>query len=673
MIQPMSDRVQEKTSYSPALDGLRAFAVISVLVNHIDARIQPGGYLGVDIFFVISGYVITQSLISRNEGRNSSLSSQLIEFYVRRVKRLVPALLLCIGTTALLYCFFVSGSDLAMRKSLATGVAAIFGLSNIYLAFNSVDYFGIDSNMNPFLHTWSLGVEEQFYFVFPLLLLLSVRRSRKAALAVCGALAVASLIIFVVMMNRSPALAYFILPTRMFELLLGSLAFLCRGSVLLRSIRAPNVLLVAVAAVTFVPETWITFAVPAVTILTALLLVSLAHAEDRSVLALPAIVAIGVRSYSIYLWHWPVLFFARHMAGLSPGSILAALLVTALLSALSYAFVERPLRSANWAPTPLRSLAAGLTASAAIASVLVLLAFPLRGALYLGVPPALAAAGVESLQDPLSDGGKVVWSGNLCAISPGRAIDVDPANCTVGNAANAERTVLVLGNSYSAAELHLFAEAARRTGQAFVVTTAWGASPVPGVKNRGVWQQENDHYWTQVVPSLLSRLKTGDVVLLASDIAEFAPATPTPGSAARLAELRDGLDAFAAEMDTRGLTVAIQRALPFMREAGCSPDAGAGQWFIVGDGNCRFYSRDETLARRTPLDTIVDEVQSRRTNLFSVDLFDVFCPGTKCTYRLPDGTMLYRDVFSHPSVEASRLAAPAFVEQFQTGLSKATR
>jgi peptidoglycan/LPS O-acetylase OafA/YrhL len=658
-----------KLGYSPSIDGLRALAVISVIVNHIDPRFQPGGYLGVDIFFVISGFVITQSLIARDQAGPATLLSQLLDFYVRRVKRLLPALLVCVTFTAILYCFFVSGTDLSMRKSLATGAASVFGLSNIYLVFNSVDYFGVDANQNPFLHTWSLGVEEQFYLIFPVLLLLMLRRGKGTALWGCILVAMLSLATFVVLMARSPALAYFILPTRMFELLLGAIAFLCRDKEAVRALRAPNLLLIAVVALTFVPETWIAWAVPAITILTALLILALVESGKPSLLATPALVAAGLRSYSIYIWHWPVLFFVRYMAGISIASAALVFGITALVSLLSYAYIEKPFRSGAWASTRLRTLAAGFSTSAAVVAFLAMLAFPLRGVLYLGVPPALAGVGVDSLQHPLRIGDRVVWSGDKCAISPGNLIDIDPDDCTLGAQGEAGRTVLVLGNSYSAAELHLFAEAARMTGLSFVVTTAWGASPVGTFRAWGQWPRENDHYWTKVVPRLVSALKPGDVVLLASDLAVFAPATPTDDSAARLAELKRGLETLAAEMKGRGLTVGIQRALPFLREARCSPDAGAGQWFILGDGDCRFYSRESTLARRKALDSAIDDVTARHTNVFSIDLFEVFCPGPRCTYRSPDGVMMYRDVFSHPSVEASQRAADTFVRQLSDGLA----
>src|SRR5690625_4326037 len=157
--------------YVPAIDGLRAIAVLAVLIYHLDAAFLPGGFAGVDVFFVISGYVVARSLVSRS---GESFGQFLMGFYSRRIRRIVPALILCLLVTALFTVLFIPDSWLSSTTH-QVGLYAFFGLSNFALVWFQDDYFSPRAEFNPFVHTWSLGVEEQFYFVFPLLIFLWFR------------------------------------------------------------------------------------------------------------------------------------------------------------------------------------------------------------------------------------------------------------------------------------------------------------------------------------------------------------------------------------------------------------------------------------------------------------------------------------------------------------------
>jgi len=164
--------INKKQSHRYDIDGLRAIAVIAVIINHLHDRWLPSGHLGVDIFFVISGYVITLSLVNRTDQK---LGSFLSSFYGRRVKRLMPALLVCVLLTSLAVILLAPQP----QDSLSTGKMAMVGLANIYLYNIGTNYIGELAQKNAFLQTWSLGVEEQFYFIFPLLFWIFLRnRSR---------------------------------------------------------------------------------------------------------------------------------------------------------------------------------------------------------------------------------------------------------------------------------------------------------------------------------------------------------------------------------------------------------------------------------------------------------------------------------------------------------------
>ncbi|MET0289192.1 MAG: acyltransferase, partial [Pseudoxanthomonas sp.] len=150
-----------------AIDGLRAIAVLAVVIFHVDASLLPGGFSGVDLFFVVSGFVISQSLASRPYDH---MGRYLLDFYRRRVLRLLPALLLVLLVTFVVSALLVPR---AWRNEQydQTGLGALFGVGNLVLAWQQGDYFSPGADLNPFLHTWTLGVEEQFYLLFPLLFL----------------------------------------------------------------------------------------------------------------------------------------------------------------------------------------------------------------------------------------------------------------------------------------------------------------------------------------------------------------------------------------------------------------------------------------------------------------------------------------------------------------------
>jgi peptidoglycan/LPS O-acetylase OafA/YrhL len=213
-----------KSGYRPEIDGLRALAVVAVIVNHFNGNVLPEGYLGVDIFFVISGFVITTSLAER---RGNTFGEFLLGFYVKRIKRLVPALVLCVAISSVLICLV----DPSPRFSLRTGMSSLFGLSNLYLLKHSTDYFADSTELNVFIHTWSLGVEEQFYFLFPFLIWFSgvgrlATNGSRIPFWIVVAQTAASLIGFGLLYPSNKPAAYFLMPTRLWELSAGCLVFL---------------------------------------------------------------------------------------------------------------------------------------------------------------------------------------------------------------------------------------------------------------------------------------------------------------------------------------------------------------------------------------------------------------------------------------------------------------
>jgi peptidoglycan/LPS O-acetylase OafA/YrhL len=369
--------------YRHEIDGLRAFAVIAVVINHFNNQILPGGYLGVDIFFVISGYVITSSLWQRDA---SSLKDLLLFFYARRIKRLLPALFACIILTALVGFLFIPPTSLEFKPSYETGVSALLGLSNVYLMQTSSAYFAPNTQLNLFTQTWSLSVEAQFYLVFPLLLWVGRRQNLKFWLS---GLTILSLAAFCWLNYIHHIAAYFHIAARFWEIAAGSLAFLSQSAAShYRSGRKSSIALISMlglASMLFLPESLQPMATFAVVLFTACLIMTVDQASPLySVLTSRPARLIGVASYSIYLWHWSVLTLSRWTIGIDWWTVPFQVLAIVLLAGFSYYLIENPLRHQAWLKSPGKTIFAGIMSIAIGATTLVKLGTDFRGRLYQG-------------------------------------------------------------------------------------------------------------------------------------------------------------------------------------------------------------------------------------------------------------------------------------------------
>ena len=342
--------------YVASLDGLRAIAILAVLGFHAMPGSLRGGFTGVDVFFVLSGYLISSVILY--DIRAGKFSMQ--EFYLRRIQRLLPNAVVMILATVALYLFLLlalNAVDVARH-----GLWAMFNLSNIYILNNVGGYWGNLTGSVPLLHTWSLAVEEQFYLAFPITLLLLSRRVRLFGVTVGLTLASLALSIYGTWTHPTPTFYY--LPTRAWEPLLGAAlaAYLVptRAEEPLRRVRprlATEItgwggLAIVIAGFLFIAQNrnfpGVIALVP--TIGSLLLLVSIAHGEGgpARLLSKPFPVMIGKLSYSLYLWHWPLIVIGRTYASLIGRSERAGELIGATigiaLGVIAYWTVERPLR-----------------------------------------------------------------------------------------------------------------------------------------------------------------------------------------------------------------------------------------------------------------------------------------------------------------------------------------
>ena len=364
MLSPPSDR------YRSDIDGLRAVAVMLVINFHAFPEVLKGGFIGVDIFFVISGFLITSIIARELDGKRFSL----VAFYNRRIRRIFPALIVVLCAVLVLGWLWLLPAPYA---ALSSDVAASAAFSaNIALMLQS-GYFDVASAKKPLLHLWSLGIEEQFYLAWPLILMLAARWRLKL-LWVAIAIGVASFVANVALIGPD-AIATFYLPfTRAWELLVGA-GLACIWSRLDQGIAASNIragagaVLIGVA-VAFLnvhrafPGWWALLPVAG----SALLLSAPAAGGNRVLLGSRPAVWIGLISYPLYLWHWPllVLFAAIKFGPLSDIEREGALLLSVLLAWGTYGFIERPFRFGK--PVPLKAASlAGAMALVAIAGIVV--------------------------------------------------------------------------------------------------------------------------------------------------------------------------------------------------------------------------------------------------------------------------------------------------------------
>ncbi len=364
MIQEFAkNTVHHPGRYIPCIDGLRAIAVLSVILFHLNASFLPGGFIGVDVFFVISGYVISRSLA---KSKAPSFRVFIFDFYKRRILRIFPALIVCLVLTGLFAKLFIPQNFWLSAHNNWTGLWAFFGVSNFYLASNVDGYFSSRTPFNPYVHTWSLAVEEQFYVIFPLIFYLWLRLREKSShqhrkvFAILPIMALVSFSWAAYETQIAHERAFYLLPSRFWELSAGAMLYQFhsyRPDYFNRASQWMNPLGVLILSIGFglADEAHFPFPWAIVPVSGAMLLlagVSTTKAENSIVglfLASPVMSYIGRISYSLYLWHWPVFVLFRWTIGLSSLTCwLLALSLTFTLAVLSYHFVEVTVRRSKY-------------------------------------------------------------------------------------------------------------------------------------------------------------------------------------------------------------------------------------------------------------------------------------------------------------------------------------
>ncbi len=665
--------------------------MIAVIINHFNKDLLPSGYLGVDIFFVISGYVITSSLADR---QSKNFLDFVTGFYERRIKRLVPALAAFVLITSVLICLVNPDT----QGSLETGTLSLIGLSNISLFNSSTNYFAASSELNPFTHTWSLGVEEQFYLLFPFLIWFSgfgqqrTRGARNLFLGV-GALTIASLISFIHLHQVNQPAAYFLMPPRFWEMAAGCLIFIGfqRRAKIEQALEQVPPLLVTAAmfSVMLLPTGK---AVPATISMVALSAVLIACLKRGTAaydfFTLEKVVYLGTISYSLYLWHWGILSVSRWTIGVHLWSAPIQIGLMLLMATGSYKWIETPIRSnALFRGSKGGAVAFSLTLPAIGAALITVAAKTgINNYLYIGdrkISDQLVELGSTEKTLYKNSG----WSIQKCVLTGRQDISkslLDLDDCYLKydiKTKKGKRKILVVGNSFSVAQMRMY-ESLSANGEKVYLTSGWGCPIVKTMKTQNAWKESCDHYNETIVPKMVAKLSAGDALIMVSDASTFAPESNRqlsgfdqqdkeiqingrPSSSnERFRELSKELDSLITRLDKKGIAVAIQDMTPLTR-ALPDPTSCINPLGFSPKDICSFYQKSRHENARKRFSQLLRELSRTHSNLKILDLFDMLCPKHKCDYTDQEGNLLYRDS-AHLSDFASHKASKTLMSLITT-------
>ena len=651
--------MQQPRALLPEIQGLRAVAVGLVLIFHIWPSALPGGYVGVDVFFVISGYLIT-GLLVRAALRDGRIS--LLDFYARRARRLLPAATAVLAAT--FAGMFVFLPEARWEETARQIAASALYVQNWMLAWLSVDYLGAENAASPVQHYWSLSIEEQFYFVWPLVMIGAIYLSRRLDLSLrrtfvfaLSFIFVASLATSVLLTASEPAQAYFVTHTRMWELALGGLLALT-----IHRVRVDSQLLRAgMALVGFAAIVWSAFAYSpatpfpgtaalAPTIGTALLIV----AGDVRLgffrgLNAQWLTWIGDRSYSIYLWHWPLVVFytvGTETVGLMDG--LGLLALTLVLSHLCYEHIEQRYRhgqaNGEWKPLAygLASIVGCVAAAGALQYSIVSQAaihVDMADARYPGPAALLTSA-------PVPDGVDAIPS--LAALKRDLPVvyaekchqnqtDVEPISCTLGDP-DGETIMAITGDSHAAHWVPALDRVAKASG-AKLLTFTKSACAFSRVEVRtqgkpytscGEWRE-----------NVIDRIKELGVDTLFTSQSRYSYVDEN--------KMAEGLRSVWAELVDAGVEVVPIRDTPWMQFE-------PGDCLAAGDPSLCTTPRREAEAS-----DVFSQAASTIDGLRVIDMTDGICGPDTCT-AIVGNIIVWRDNH-HLSATYSEALGPYLAQQ----------
>lgn len=641
--------------YFPYIDGLRALAVIAVILYHLEATWLPGGFTGVDVFFVISGYVVSASLA---HAQTRSLLRYTVHFYARRFLRIAPALLVCLLVTTLVTTLVVPKAWLSDANE-STGLAAFFGVSNIYLALQQDAYYSPRADFNPFIHTWSLGVEEQFYVLFPFLFFLWIRAGqtrRGLATLVMATFTVASFVYSWHIGKTDTNRAFYLIFSRFWELGAGALLYQLtayRASPLQAwpawsrlSLQAGGLVLIGLglthATLDAFPYPWAILPVAG----TLLLVLSLRNEAPGSPIqaffSSRPVVMIGRLSYSLYLWHWPVFVLMRWTVGIDDGiDRIVAISLTVASAALSFRFVEEPIRRSavkvRWPDVGLVS--AGVLAMVAGASISYQ-TFAMQPSLSLSVTRDTATWYPVDYRPDQDDAAACRLAAEAVVMRGGVREHFAPFDCPVEKKLS---RVLVAGDSHAGAYKPMLLRLAYSGHDVFLYTQG-------GCGYMNLLQPDSNapahcrEFIEATVTDIAAIARPGDIVFLPSlRLVRFGDQwSPFPDEAVRHAMSGEAAQALRAQAVAeatqdierfvdKGLHVVLEAPKPIFK----APPFRCADWFNRDNQICAAgmtMKRQELLSFREPVMASLKSLSALSPSVSLWDPFSLLCEeGEHCT------------------------------------------
>ncbi|GAA3635525.1 acyltransferase family protein [Microbacterium awajiense] len=627
----------------------------------------PGGFAGVDVFFVISGFVIT-AMLQREWSRAGRIS--LRRFYTRRFVRLTPALAVTVTVTMLLTAAVISPLG-PQQNAAATAVGSMFIVANVVIANTTGGYFSAAAETNPLLNVWSLSVEEQFYLLFPLMLILGWalarrRRTRLAPVVVVACVAALSFALALVDENAlsfpgaKDALGFYSPLPRAWEFAVGALVALCmmrRRRASTRLATAAGILGLAGLALTlFVidsstpfPGLWTLLPVAATLLL---LIAGQADANNpvSRMLSCRPLVAIGDRSYSLYLWHWPIIVIASALFPDAPGMKLIAAVIAAVPAIASYRFVEQPLRRRRYSK---RSLGALVSVTLGVPLVVATL-------VWVGSTSGYGNATIQAFQRAT----KAHYCPNERRL-PGATVE-----CSFDDSASGP-PVYLIGDSHAAHIRDAVASAAGQTDSPFAsrvspacqaFDTVIGTVGAPAVPHCAQYFADTMAWLDAAEPGVVVistawRPFWDDTVRLGPSEQEMSVS-----STDKLRFLREGLAHTVRALSAAGHRVVLTHDVPVFTDDLDYEPAECGL-LRLASGDCdRVMPRRTALAQLDLVKPHIDAV-ARETGSKTIDFFDLLCDDEGCPTRIPE-FVIYGDS-NHISADASLMLAVAFVPLIQ--------
>ena len=640
----------EPSDYRADIDGLRAVAVLSVLIYHVFPLWLPGGFVGVDVFFVISGFLISRLIIDKLTTDRFSF----VDFYARRVKRIFPALWLVLALSYGLGWWVLLADEFAQLGGHIAGGAGF--VANLLL-WHEAGYFDNASDTKPLLHLWSLGIEEQFYLLWPCLLWFAHRRRWSLPVLLCG-LALCSFGLNIATVERDAVAAFYAPHTRFWELCVGALltsgARAKRSVVIVQGAGLIGVSMV-IASVFLINDTMLFPGRWAVLPVAGAALTIAAGPQawsNRLLLSARPMVWLGLISYPLYLWHWPLLSFARVVGNQTPDPRVGVCVALAavVLAWLTFEFVERPLRSARRGGTVAAALVTAMTAIALLGY------FTLQAH---GLPARPPVAGNAANAEQLKWG---LFHSPACDRAWGASMDF----CLGYGQVDAPR-IVVLGDSTANALAPGLGTWAESQGAGLVNVGSFACPPVRGLVASADWKMGRDCLaGTRRVYARIAATPSIEVVVLAlfahnlklwgiSGVAANAPL------AQRFAALQALIEADIHYLRAAGKRVIVTYDMPFSPTDArhCIPRP-LNAWLVGNTSVC--YSLETDLRERQPYLSLFDGLLSGRDDLCMFRQSELLLRDGRMHFADEQGRLLMRDDH-HLSVHGSARMAELLVQR----------